>query len=295
MERDYLLKILDREGNFRIILAATTMLVDEAQRRHQCSATAAAALGRVLTATVMMGCDLKNPTDAITIKINGNGSAGTILATADSQGQVRGFISNNLADAPSIRPGKLDVGTVVGTQGYLEVRKDIALKQPFAGKVELVSGEIAEDLASYFLRSEQIPALVALGVLVDTDLSIKASGGLIVQALPEADLSKVELLEKNIADLGPISSAIDNNIDLSAVAARITTGLDCDIVGEMPLYFKCKCSPTKILNVLSSLEAQEFNNLPDNEPIEIICNYCAEPYYYTKTEIKKAKEIALGQ
>ena len=112
MERDYLLKILDREGNFRIILAATTMLVDEAQRRHQCSATAAAALGRVLTATVMMGCDLKNPTDAITIKINGNGSAGTILATADSQGQVRGFISNNLADAPSIRPGKLDVGTV---------------------------------------------------------------------------------------------------------------------------------------------------------------------------------------
>ena len=173
-------------------------LVEEAHRRHNSSATASAALGRTMTAAVMMANDLKGEDDILTLRINGNGPAGTVLATADSHGGVRGLISKPQADLPSRSPGKLAVGDLVGQDGFVEVIKDMGLKQPFTGRVPLLSGEIAEDLAQYFMMSEQIPSLVSLGVLVGTDLHIEAAGGLIVQALPGADDDVLEKIENNI-------------------------------------------------------------------------------------------------
>ena len=163
--RDYLLKAMDKDKQVRVTIAHTTALVEEARRRHNTSATASAALGRVLTAALIMGSDLKNEKDALTLRVNGDGIAGPIVASVDSVGHGRAFISNPAADLPSSSPGKLAVGELVGRGGYLEVIKDAGLKQPFVGRVNLVSGEIAEDLSSYFLLSEQIPSLVALGVL----------------------------------------------------------------------------------------------------------------------------------
>lgn len=220
-ERDRQIKVIDQDKNIRLFLARTTNLVEEARQRHNTSATAAAALGRVMTAAVMMASDLKGLEDSLTIRVKGNGPAGTIIATADTCGGVRGFITNPTADLPETAFGKLAVGELVGTQGFLEVVKDLGLKQPFSGHIELVSGEIAEDLAHYFLVSEQVPALVSLGVLVAPNLNVQAAGGLIVQAMPGARDEILKIIEDNILRSGTISSLMDSYDSLEEIVPMI--------------------------------------------------------------------------
>jgi len=285
-ERDYLINIVDQGKNVRLLLARTTFLVEEAHQRHGTSATASAALGRVLTAAVMMASDLKGNDDILTLRINGNGPAGTVLATADSQGGVRGLISNPYADLPSIIPGKLAVGELVGKDGYLEVIKDLGLKQPFSGRVPLVSGEIAEDVAHYFLASEQIPSLISLGVLVRPDLSIQAAGGLFVQALPEANDDILQLIEENILKLGAISNLLDNYENLEDIVPLIMQGNEYMIIGEQDLAFSCNCSRERLLGVLRGLPDQEQGETQGSEDIEVVCNFCQERYLYTSEEIE---------
>lgn len=287
-ERDYLIKVLDQAKNVRLYLARTTSLVEEAHRRHGTSATASAALGRVMTAAIMMGSDLKGDEDILTLRINGNGSAGTVLATADSKGGVRGLISNPFADLPSRSPGKLAVGELVGTEGYLEVIKDLGMKQPFAGRVPLVSGEIAEDVAQYFLASEQIPSLISLGVLVSPDLSIQAAGGLFVQAMPEAKDETLEIIENNILSMGSISSLLDEYDKLEDILPLIMQGIEYSMVDEQELSFRCNCSRERLLKVLASLTKEE---LEDNrsEDIEVVCNFCHERYSFSVQEIETQK------
>jgi molecular chaperone Hsp33 len=285
-ERDYLINIVDQGKNVRLLLARSTSLVEEAHQRHGTSATASAALGRVLTAAVMMASDLKGNDDILTLRINGNGPAGTVLATADSQGGVRGLISNPYADLPSIIPGKLAVGDLVGKDGYLEVIKDLGLKQPFAGRVPLVSGEIAEDVAHYFLASEQIPSLISLGVLVRPDLSIQAAGGLFVQALPEANDYILQLIEENILRLGAISNLLDNYENLEDIVPLIMQGNEYMIIGEQDLAFSCNCSRERLLGVLRGLPDQEQGETQGSEDIEVVCNFCQERYLYTSEEIE---------
>jgi len=283
--RDYLLKVIDHDKNMRVFLARTTALVEEAHQRHGTSATASAALGRVMTAAVMMGSDLKGQEDILTLRVNGNGIAGTVLATADSEGGVRGLISNPCADLPSSSPGKLAVGELVGTEGYLEVIKDLGLKQPFAGKVALVSGEIAEDLAQYFMMSEQISSLVSLGVLVNTDLSIQTAGGLFVQALPGARDESLETIENNIMTMGAISGVLDRYGSLEDILPDLMKGLEYTIVGEQNLSFRCNCSKERMLNVLNSLSDDDLGGSLGDEELEVVCNQCRQRYTFNGEEI----------
>lgn len=284
-ERDRQIKIVDRGMNVRVFLARTTALVEEAHQKHETSATATAALGRVMTAAVMMASELKGSEDSLTLRVNGNGPAGTILATADPWGGVRGFIANPSADLPEFSPGKLSVGELVGTAGYLEVVKDLGLKQPFTGRIELVSGEVAEDVAQYFLTSEQIPALVSLGVLVAPDLSVKAAGGLIVQAMPDADDDTLRNIEENIFHLGSISSLVDGYSTLEELAPLIMKGIEYEIIEEHDFKFHCKCSRDRLLGVLQGLSPEERQDIQQDERIEVVCNFCRQRYLYNPEEL----------
>ncbi|NLX03280.1 MAG: Hsp33 family molecular chaperone HslO [Syntrophomonadaceae bacterium] len=289
--RDYLLKAMDKDKQVRITIAHTTTLVEEARRRHNTSATASAALGRVLTAALIMGSDLKNEKDALTLRVNGDGIAGPIVASVDSVGHGRAFISNPAADLPSSSPGKLAVGELVGRGGYLEVIKDAGLKQPFVGRVNLVSGEIAEDLSSYFLLSEQIPSLVALGVLVDTDLSIKAAGGLIIQAMPGADDILLGKIENNVLQMGSISAVMVQSQDVESVVATVMSDIAYDVIAERPLAFKCTCSRERLAAILANLTREELaETIEQTGKLEVSCNFCGEVYHFSEQEIIKNKK-----
>lgn len=291
IHRDYLLKAVDGEKQIRITIASTTGLVNVAHQRHNTSATASAALGRVLTAALMIGSDLKNDEDMVTLRINGDGPAGSIIASVDSQGNGRAMMSHPEADLPSQSPGKLDVGGLVGHNGYLEVIKDLGMKQPFSGRVDLVSGEIGVDIAEYFLKSEQVPSLVSLGVLVDTDLSIKAAGGLIIQALPGADDSILARVEENVLNAGAVSSLISRHESLEEVLDLIMKEIPYQVVGEIPLAFRCRCSHERLAAVVASFPPQEMEELfDDGGRMEVVCNFCGENYHYTREEIEARKD-----
>ena len=291
IKKDYLLKVIDRDGQFRATIANSTNLVQEAHQRHNTSATASAALGRVLTGALMMGSDLKNADDSLTLRINGNGISGPIIATVDSKGNGRGLISNPCADLPSRYPGKLAVGEIVGREGFLEVIKDLGLKQPFIGRVPLVSGEIAEDLAKYFLMSEQIPSLISLGVLISPDLSIKSAGGLFIQALPGADDRTLEKLESQIISLGPISNIMNEHRSVEEVLAVFLQGFEYRIIKREQIQFKCTCNRVKLAGFLASLSVSELESIYAKiGKLEITCNFCNEVYDYSIEEIKELKK-----
>ena len=291
---DYLLKAMDKNKQVRVNIAHTTTLVEEARRRHNTSATASAALGRVLTAALIMGSDLKNEKDALTLRVNGDGIAGPIVASVDSVGHGRAFISNPAADLPSLYPGKLAVGELVGRGGYLEVIKDTGLKQPFVGRVNLVSGEIAEDLSSYFLLSEQVPSLVALGVLVDTDLSIKAAGGLIIQAMPGADDIILEKIENNVLQMDSISTVMFQGKDLESVLEAVMGDIAYEVIANRPLAFKCTCGRERLVAILANLTREEIEEtIEQTGKLEVSCNFCGDVYNFTEQEIMYKKTKAL--
>ena len=293
MQKDQLIKALDKNNQVRVILARTTALVNEAADRHKTSATAAAALGRVITAALIMAADLKGERDMLTIRIDGNGPAGPIIASADAHGTVRALISNPQADLPSEQPGKLAVGELVGKEGFVEVIKDLGLRQPFIGKVELVSGEIAEDLASYYLKSEQTPSLVALGVMVAPDLQVISAGGLLVQAMPGADDELLAQLEENITQMEKLIAALEKTPQLEVLMEQIMKGIEYRLVGQQDLYFKCNCSFERLRNILSSLSEEEMNKMLNEEgQIEVVCNFCNEVYHYRAEDILKHKKAS---
>ncbi|MEQ8173592.1 MAG: Hsp33 family molecular chaperone HslO [Syntrophomonadaceae bacterium] len=290
IKEERLLKAVDREKKIRMILASTTGVVEEARQRHQTSATASAALGRIMTAALMMGSDLKDEADLITIKVDGKGPAGNIIATANNRGEVRAFIANPKSDLPSLYPGKLAVGELVGRDGFLEISRDMGLKQPFVGRTPLLSGEIAEDLANYFLSSEQIPSLVSLGVLVGPDLGIQSAGGLIVQALPGAADELLEIIESNIVGIGPLSHALYECESLERMLGMVAQGLEYDVVGSLSLQYRCNCSYERLAGILASLSRDEIMEICDeNGAIEVCCNFCNEKYEFKGEDILALK------
>jgi len=287
---DYLIKAVDNDKQVRIILASTTGVVEEAHRRHHTSATASAALGRVLTAALMMGSDLKGEEDALTLRFNGDGPAGSIVATVDSKGNGRALISSPQADLLPQAPGKLNVGGLVGKNGYLEIITDLGLGQPFTGRVNLVSGEIAEDLAQYYIQSEQIPSLVSLGVLVERDLSIKAAGGLIIQAMPGAGDDILETMESNVMRMGPISEAINNSESLEELLDMVMNGIPYHQIEERELAFKCKCSSERLAVILSGLSDEELADIyEESGKLEVTCNFCNQVYTFSMEDIRAIK------
>ena len=286
-----LLIVLDQSGQIRIYLADSWAVVQEAALRHGCSATAAAALGRTLTAACMMGAELKAEDDLVTIRIRGNGPGGEIVVTATAKGTVRGYILNPEADLPSVRPGKLDVGGLVGHEGSLEVIRDMGLEQPFIGRVELVSGEIAEDIAQYFYQSEQVPSLVSLGVLVNPDLSVNSAEGLFIQALPGAEDALLQQLEEQVQAMGPISSWPQQYGTLEEQLACMMGNIPYEIISEVPLAFRCNCSRERLGSILAGLDPEEIRSLADEgKDIEVVCHFCGEKYHFSPEEILKAAQ-----
>ncbi len=281
-----LIKLMDEQGQIRIYLADTQSVVQEAARRHGCSATAAAALGRTLTAACMMSADLKAQQDLLTVRIKGDGPAGEIVVTAAGDGSVRGYILNPKADLPSKYPGKLDVGGLVGHEGILEVIRDMGLEQPFIGRIELVSGEIAEDIAQYFYQSEQIPSLVSLGVLVNPDLSIRSAEGLFIQALPNADEKFLQQMEEQIQAMGPISAWPKQYGSLEQQIEKMMGKEKYTLLQQMPLQFRCNCSHERLRKILSRLNGKDIQEmLEEGKEIEVVCHFCGEKYHFAPQEL----------
>ncbi len=284
------------DGTIRVFAAITTDLVNEAHRIHNTSATASAALGRLLTGAAIMGAQLKSEDDSVTLQINGDGPLGTLIAVTDNESRVRGYVANPYADLPLNSKGKLDVGGAVGG-GFLSVVRDLGLKEPYIGRIPLVTGEIAEDLTYYFAKSEQIPTAVALGVLVDTDLSIKAAGGYMIQLMPDATEETAEQLTQIIETLPSVTDMIVNGMTAEDIAFAVTNGFNMllDNNTASPKY-ECKCSREKMERALISLGKQELREIIEEQgEAEMNCQFCDVKYYFDKKQLEEILTMAKGE
>lgn len=291
---DTLVRGSSTDGSIRVFAAITTELVNEAHRIHNTSATASAALGRLLTGAAIMGAQLKSESDSVTLQINGEGPLGIMIAVTDSSSKVRGYVANPQADLPLNAAGKLDVGGAVGA-GFFSVVRDLGLKEPYIGRTPLVSGEIAEDMTYYFAKSEQVPTAVALGVLVDTDLSIKAAGGYMIQLMPEATEQTAERLTEIVENAPSVTEMIENGMSAEDIAFSVTNGFDMLIENNaaQPEY-KCKCSREKMERAIISIGKHEIEDIiKEQGEAEMNCQFCDKKYHFDKSELeelcKKAK------
>lgn len=277
----------------RVFVAITTELANRAFRIHKTYPTATAALGRTLTAAAIMGATLKNDSDSVTIQFKGDGPLGSIVAVTDSRSHVRGYVVNPYVDIPLNSKGKLDVGGAVG-KGYLNVIKDLGLKEPYAGQVPIVTGEIAEDLTYYFARSEQIPTAIALGVLVDTDHSVKASGGFMIQLMPEATEETAAQLEEKMKHIEPVTKMIEDGMSAEDIFFHITEGFDMlmENKGVVPEY-ECKCSRERMEKALVSIGKKELQDIIDEQgEAELTCQFCDNKYKFSKEELTELLKSA---
>lgn len=284
---DYLVKALAYDGEVRAYAVRTTDTVSEAQRRHDTWATASAALGRSMTASVMMGSMLKGNAK-LTVKIDGDGPIGHILVDTNSEGEVRGYVANPKVDFPVNAKGKLDVRRAVGTNGTLTVVKDIGLKEKFSGQVPLVSGEIGEDFTYYFVNSEQVPSAVGVGVLVNPDHSISAAGGFILQMMPGATEKTISEVEKNLQKVRAVSTLIQEGMSPEEILYELLGKENVEILDKRPVRFQCTCSKERFSNALISLGVDELQEMIDEDgKAEAQCHFCNEKYQFSREELEK--------
>ena len=276
------------DGGIRVFAAITTDLVNEAQRIHKTYPTATAALGRTLTMSAIMGAGLKNPDDSITIQFKGDGPLGNIVAVCNNISEVRGYVANPYVDIPRKDNGKLDVGTAVG-KGFLSVIRDLGMKEPYIGQVPIVTGEIAEDMTYYFAESEQVPTAIALGVLVNPDMSVKAAGGFMLQLMPEATDETAARLEEILKEIKPVTTMIDSGMSAEDILFTVTDGFDMLISNKLvtPKY-KCYCSKERMEKALISIGKTELEDLiREQGSAELTCQFCDNRYTFDKTELEK--------
>ena len=283
---DYIVRATAADGQIRAFAATTRDLVEEARSRHATSPVATAALGRLLTAGVMMGSMMKNDTDVLTLQINGDGPIGGITVTADSKGDVKGYVQNPDVILPP-KNGKLDVGGAVGI-GLLTVIKDMGLKEPYSGQTILVTSEIAEDLTYYFANSEQVPSSVGLGVLMEKDNTVKCAGGFIVQLMPFARESVISRLEENVGKISSVTKLLEAGYTPEQLLADLTEGLDLEITDTMPARFYCNCSKKRVERAVASIGEKEIREMiADGKDIEVKCHFCNTAYTYTVEELQE--------
>lgn len=263
-----------------------TDIVAEIERIHKTSAVITAGLGRLSVAASMMGYGLKSDGDTVTLRIKGGGPAGMLVAVADSHGNVKSYAENPVVEIPLNDKGKLDVGGAVGNDGTLSVVKDLGLKDPYVGVCPLVSGEIAEDIARYYADSEQTPTVCGLGVLVNPDLSVNVAGGYLIQVLPFADDSVIDIIEKNLAALPPVTRMMSDGMTAEDIALRLLDGLEPNILDENEVFYKCNCSRERTEKILYSLGKDELELMAaDNEPITANCHFCDQKYVFSPEEL----------
>lgn len=287
---DRIMKMLAYDGRVSIICANTTSLVEKARKIHDLSPVATAAFGRTLTVTALMAVNMKNESDKLTVQIKGNGPLGGMVIVSNNFPKLKGYVQNPIVDLP-LKNGKLDVGGAIGQDGYLNIIKDIGLKDPYIGMVPLVSGEIAEDFASYFAKSEQTNTAVNLGVLVDAN-GVRKSGGYIVTPMPDATEDDLFILENRIREAKPLSQMLDENMSLLDIAKDLTGDENVQVIEEniMPLY-ECDCSKEKIERGLISLGKEELQDIINTQvKIETVCHFCNKKYTFDKTELEKLLE-----
>lgn len=287
----YILRGASSDASIRIFVADTTSMVEKAREFHNTSPVASAALGRTLTATSMMGLMMKGDDDKLTLSIKGDGPLGGIVCVSDSKGMVKGYVHNPLTEVPLRFDKKLDVGAAVGSTGLLTVIKDLGMKQPYTGQYQLVSGEIAEDITAYFAYSEQQPSAVSLGVLVDTDYTIKASGGFIVQLLPHASSESVDILEKNLETIPSITNMLTNNMDAEQIMNRVLDGLDPKVMEKIQVDYKCDCSRERLKEALQSIGKKEVSSIIEEDgKAELTCHFCNSVYLFSKTDLEEIRD-----
>ncbi len=282
---DEIVRAVTADGFVKISAVTARDMVERARQIHGLSPTASAALGRTLCAASMLGELMKEDDASLTIRINGGGPIGSIIAVSDSDGCTRGYVTNPEADLPTRADGKLDVGGLVGRDGMLTLSRDLGLKEPYIGSVELVTGEIAEDLAQYMVESEQIPAAVGLGVLVDTDKSIKAAGGFIVQLMPGAPEELITKLEDNIFIMDQLTTVLDED-GIDAVIGQVLLGLDPQEAERRPVEYRCSCSRERVAQALRSCGEAELREMAaEGRDVEVSCQFCDKVYSFTPGEL----------
>ena len=276
-------------GNGMIKMAVITArdMVQRAREIHNCSPIASAALGRSLCAASLLGESMKEEDASLTIRINGGGPIGSIVAVSDHEGYVRGYVDYPSLELPLRPDGKLNVGGAVGRNGMLTVSRDIGLKEPYIGSTELVSGEIAEDLTAYLLESEQVPSACALGVLVDTDTSIRAAGGFLVQLMPGAEEEMIQQLEDNIFYMDQLTTLLDED-GTDSVFSQVLKGFDFHYVARSPVGYRCACSRDRVISAISCIEDNELEAMiHSGEPISVSCQFCDSQYQFDSTELRQ--------
>jgi len=282
---DYVIRAMAGQGEIRAFVATTTNMVEEARKLHETTKVATAAFGRTLTATSMMGLMMKNDGDKLTVIIKGGGPIGTILATSNSKGIVKGYVENPNVEVPDYENGKLNVAAAVGNDGVVRVTKDLGLREPYNGAYPLVSGEIAQDLTHYFALSEQTPSIVALGVLT-TGMKVEHAGGLIVQLMPDATEETISKLEKNVAKLTSITSMMSDGKTPEDMLNIVLEGLNPKILDKIEVRFECECSKERVQKVLVAIGKKELASIiEEDKEAEIGCQFCNSKYKYDEKEL----------
>ena len=284
---DQLVRAISKDGFVKAAAVSTRALTERARQIHQTSPVATAALGRLLAAGSMMGNELKGDGSSVTLRIKGDGPLGTLLVVADNEGNVRGSVQNPQIDLPIREDGKLDVGGAVGHEGTLTVIKDLHMKEPYVGTIDLLGGEIAEDVAAYFVESEQIPTACGLGVLVDRDQSVKAAGGYLIQLLPGATEDTIVKVEGGIMAAGNVSAILDKDDDPEHLLRTVMSDFDLKILETSPVEYRCYCSRQRVERALISLGKAELQQLLDEQGhCSMTCQFCDAVYEFSSEELK---------
>lgn len=288
---DQIIRVIARDAPIKAMAITARDTVERARAIHDCWPVASAALGRLLMAASMMGAVMKGEEGSVTLRVRGGGPLGSLTAVSDSAGNVRGYVQNPAVDVPRKAKGKLDVGAAVGCDGDLTVIRDLGMKEPYIGSVQLVGGEIAEDIAAYFVESEQVPTACALGVLIAPDQTVQAAGGYLIQLLPGADDAVISAVERGVARLGAVSARLDGGMAPLELLREILADFELEVLDTAPIEYRCYCSEERVSRALISLGKDELDKLiREQDDAELTCQFCDKVYRYSADQLRSLRD-----